>query len=88
VALIKDKMREARLRWFSHVKRRSVETSVRRCDRIKICESKRGSRWPKKSLEEVIREGLKVVGLLEDVAQDRRLWRDRIKILDFKEITL
>ena len=41
---------------------------------------------PKKSLDEVIREDLKVVGLTEDVAQDRRLWRDRIKILDLREV--
>jgi len=34
----------------------------------------------------VIREDLKVAGLTEDVAQDRRLWRDRIKILDLKEV--
>ena len=38
------------------------------------------------SLDEVIREDLKVVGLMEDVAQDRRLWRDRIKILVRREL--
>ena len=36
---------------------------------------------------EVIREDLKVVGLTENMAQDRRLWRDRIKILDHREMT-
>ena len=41
---------------------------------------KRGRGRPKKSLEEVVREDLRVVGLSEDMAQDRRLWRDRIKV--------
>ena len=75
-------MRETRLRWFGHVKRRSVDAPVRRCERINIPEGKRGRGRPKKSLDEVIREDLRVVGLTEDLAQDKKLWRDRIKILD------
>ena len=39
-----------------------------------------------KSLDEVIREDLKVIELTEDMAQDRRLWRDKIKILDHTEL--
>ena len=42
----------------------------------------RGRGRPKKSLDEVIRGDLKVVGLTEDMAQDRRLWQDRIKVVD------
>ena len=41
---------------------------------------KRGRGRPKKCLEEVVREDLRVTGLTEDMAQDRRLWRDRIKV--------
>ena len=79
VASIEDKMRETRLRWFGHVKR-SVDDPVRRY------EGKRGRGQPKKSLDEVIREDLKVVGLADDLVQDRILWRDRIRILDLKEL--
>ena len=43
---------------------------------------KRGRDRLKKSLEEVVREDLRVIGLTEDLAQDRRLWRDRIKVSD------
>ena len=43
---------------------------------------KRGRGRPKKSLEEVVREDLRVVGLTEDMAQDRKLWRDRIRVSD------
>ena len=87
VAPIEDKMRETRLRWFGHMKRRSVDASVRRCETINISGGKKGRGRPKKSLNEVIREDLKVEGLTEDLAQDRRLWRDRIKILNHREST-
>ena len=36
VAPIEDKMRETRLRWFSHVKRRSEDALVRRCETINL----------------------------------------------------
>ena len=61
VAPIEDKMRELRLRWFGHVKRRSVDAPVRRCEMINIPVGKRGRGRPKKSLDEVIRDDLKVV---------------------------
>ena len=86
VAPIEEKMRENRLRWFGHVKRWSMDDPVRRCERANIPRGKRGRSRPKKSLDEVIREDLKVVGLSEDLAQDRRLWRDIIKILDHKDL--
>ena len=87
VAPIEDKIRETRLRWFDHVKMRSVDAPMRRCEMINIPESKRGRDRLKKSLDEVIREDLKVVSLTEDLTQDRRLWRDKIKILDRREST-
>ena len=36
VTPIEDKMRKSRLRWFGHVKRRSVDAPVRRCETINI----------------------------------------------------
>ena len=88
VAPIGDKLRETRLRWFGHVRRRSVDAPVRRCERINIPIRIRGRGRPKKKLDVVIREDLKVVGSTEDMAQDRRLWRDRIKTVDSGESTL
>jgi len=85
---IEDKLREIRLKWFGHVKRRSTDAPVRRCEIINIPIGKRGKRQPKKSLDEVIREDLKVVGLTKDIAQDRRLWLDRIKILVHRGLAL
>ena len=73
MARIEEKMRESRLRWFGHVKRRSMAAPVRRCELIDLPGGNRGRGRLKKSLDEVIREDLKVVGLSEDLAQDRRL---------------
>jgi len=88
VAPIEEKMRESRLRWFGHVKSRSMAAPVRRCELINLPGGKRGRGRPKKSLNEVIREDLKVVGLSEDLAQDRKLWRDKIRILDGRVASL
>jgi len=68
VTPIDDKMRETRLREFDHVRRRNVDTPVRRCERINIPEVRRGRRRLKKSLDKIIRENLKVMGLMEDMA--------------------
>ena len=64
-----------------------MDDPVRRCEMIDIPEGKRGRGRSKKSLDKVIREDLKVVGLTEDLTQDRKQWRDRIKILDRREST-
>ena len=73
VTPIEEKMRESRLRWFSHMKRKSVVAPVRRFEPIDLPGGKRGRGRPKKSLGKVIREDLNVVGLTEDLTQDRRL---------------
>ena len=57
----------------AHAKRKSVDAPTRRCKKINVLEGKRGSERPKKSLNEVIRQDLNILGLKEDMAQDRRL---------------
>ena len=41
VAAIEDKMREARLHWFGHIRRRSMDASVRRGETIECLDHKR-----------------------------------------------
>jgi len=51
-----------------------VVARMKRCERINILEGKRGRGQLKKSLDEVIREDLKVVGLMKDMTQNGTLW--------------
>jgi len=83
VASIEDKMREVRLRWFGHLRRRPRDAPVRRCEMIACLDYRRSRGRPKKSWSEVIRHDLKTLGLVEDMAHDRKFWRDRIKVVDF-----
>ena len=83
VAPIEDKIREARLRCFGHVRRRTMEVQVRRCENIDRLECKRSRGRLKKRWSEVIKHDLKTLGLVEDMAQDRPLWRAKIKVADF-----
>ena len=83
VASIEDKMRDARLRWFGHIRRRSRDAPVRRCETIEYSYYKRSRGRAKKSWGEVIRHDLKTLGLVKDMSQDRKLWRARIKMTDF-----
>jgi len=83
VASIEDKMRDARLRWYDHIRRRPMDLPVRRCETIECLNYKRNRGRSKKSWSEVIRHDLKTLGLGEDTAQDRKLWRARIKVANF-----
>ena len=41
---MEDKMQEARLRWFGHVKRRCIDALLRRCDDRLVIENTRRDR--------------------------------------------
>ena len=49
VTPIADKIRESRLRWFGHIKRRDINTPLHRCERIDISNSNRVRGRPKKN---------------------------------------
>jgi len=49
VAPVDQKIRETSLRWFGHVKRRSKDAPVRRCERMTLVDSKKGRERPKKN---------------------------------------
>ncbi|XP_070050346.1 uncharacterized protein [Nicotiana tomentosiformis] len=73
VAPIEDKMREARLRWFGYVRRRSIDAPVRRCERLTSEGLRRGRGRLKKKWGEVIRQDMAQLQLTEDMTLDRKV---------------
>jgi len=70
IAPLEDKLRETRLRWFGHVKRRSASAPVRRCEPLEHLQYKRGKGRLKTSWNVVTRSDMKSLELTEDMAQD------------------
>lgn len=58
VAPVTEKIREVRLRWFCHMRRRSVDALVRRYERLVVLGLPRGRGRPKKNWAEVIRNDM------------------------------
>ena len=84
VAPIEKKMRETRLRWFGHVKRRSVNATMRSCEMMDLRQCRRGRGRQKTSWTEGIRGDQNFLALKEDIAQDRSPWRSRIKSVEHR----
>ncbi|KAG5632518.1 hypothetical protein H5410_004235 [Solanum commersonii] len=80
VASVVDKLREARLRWFGHVKRRCTDALVRRCEGLVVEGTRRGRGRHKKYWREVIRQDLAQLHLIEDMTLDKKEWRSRIRV--------
>nr|GFB09258.1 polyprotein, putative [Tanacetum cinerariifolium] len=74
-----DKMREGRLRWFGHVKRRPQSAPVRRVEAMVVEGSMRRDR-PKLRWEDRLKMDMKEFRLSDDMTSDRNAWRDRIRI--------
>src|SRR3989304_5901116 len=82
VAHISLKVREGRMRWFGHVRRRETTTPVRSVENITV-DRKRSRGRPKLTWDKQIRQDLVDLHLSEDMVHDRDGWRRRIKVKDF-----
>ncbi|KAD6796202.1 hypothetical protein E3N88_07098 [Mikania micrantha] len=82
VTCISDKVREGRLRWFGHVRRRHVLAPVRRVENLSV-EGKRYRGRPRLTWEKQIRQDMIALYLSEDMISDRNSWRRRIKARDY-----
>nr|GEY76645.1 hypothetical protein [Tanacetum cinerariifolium] len=74
-----DKMREGRLRWFGHVKRRPETAPVKRVEAMLVEGSRRRVR-PKIRWEDRLKQDMKELILSKYMTSDRNEWRDRIRI--------
>ncbi|GKB39235.1 hypothetical protein Tco_0884177, partial [Tanacetum coccineum] len=77
VETIINKMREGRLRWFGHVRRRPQSTPVRRVEALAVDGMRRRGR-PKLRWEDRVKFDMKELLLSEDMTSDRNELRARI----------
>ncbi|PHT50482.1 hypothetical protein CQW23_10229 [Capsicum baccatum] len=70
---VECKMREVRLSWFGHVKRRGMDAPVCRCERLALDGFRRGRGRLKKYWGEVIRRDMEQLQLTEDMTLDRKV---------------
>ena len=82
VAPIEDKMREHRLRWFGHVRRRPIDAPVKRVKKIDIEQGKELRGRPKMTWLEVVTKDMKLLELKERMMIDKNVWRRKIHVLD------
>ena len=61
-------MRETRLRWFGHIKRRCENATVSRREMINLLKWRRGRGRLKKSWKDIVKEGLNFLGVTEHMA--------------------
>nr|GEY28794.1 putative cytochrome P450 [Tanacetum cinerariifolium] len=69
VETIINKMREGRLRWFGHVRRRPQSSPVRRVEALVVDGLRRRGR-PKLSWEDRVKHGMKELLLSEDMTSN------------------
>ncbi|GKB87948.1 retrovirus-related pol polyprotein LINE-1 [Tanacetum coccineum] len=74
-----NKMREVRLRWFGHVRRRPQSAPVRRVESLVVDGLRRRGR-PKLRWEDRVKHDMKELLLSEDMTSDRNKWRARIRV--------
>ena len=78
---IRDKAREARLRWYGHVMRRDRDEAVKKVWDMQF-QGRRPVGRPRKRWWDCIREDLTATGLHAEDAQDRARWRRGIRAAD------
>ena len=74
VGQISRKMRESRLRWYGHVKRREDAYVERRMLEMELPGKRKVGR-PKRRFMDAVKEGIKEVGVNEGDVHDRSNWR-------------
>ncbi|CAG5013738.1 unnamed protein product [Parnassius apollo] len=73
VAMVYEKLRENRLRWYGHVMRRDDDHMTKRV--MNIEEGKKGRRRPPITWLQTIRNDLKSINISERTTYNRKMWR-------------
>lgn len=73
---------ENKLRWFGHIKRRLVDSAVKRVDQMERREIIRGKGRPRKTIREVIKKYLEINNLDRNMVLNRTLWKKLIHVTD------
>ncbi|KAL6563007.1 hypothetical protein OROHE_005594 [Orobanche hederae] len=81
VAPISVKVREWRLRWFGHIRRRQATAPVRRVESLLVVGRRKRGR-PRRTWEEQLRLDLKSLNLSETMTVDMCSWRRQIRVVD------
>ena len=81
VAPIANKVREARLRWYGHVKRRDMDYVGQKVLRMAL-PGKRKKGRPKRRYMDALVEDMRAAGVQERDTQDRIKWRQAIRCGD------
>ena len=76
-----EKTREARLRWYGHVRRKYDGYIGRRMPRMEL-PGKRNRGSPKRRFMDVVKEDMAEVEVTEEDTEDRNNWRWKIRCGD------
>nr|XP_043629981.1 uncharacterized protein LOC122601281 [Erigeron canadensis] len=79
VGAIINKLREERLKWFGHVRRRDETAPLRRAESIHVDDIRKRGR-PNMRWEDRLAKDLIKLGLSEDMTSDKTTWRTRIRV--------
>ena len=79
---IEEKMKETRLRWFGHVRKRPKYAHIRRVNEMEQLVKKRGRDRSKKILGDTLKFDMQCMCLNKDMTKDRNTWKSRIHVAD------
>ena len=75
VRSLQDKLRECRLRWKSHISKKEDACVGKVVQQVQVGKRKRGRR---KKWKDCIKNDMEAMGLTQEDAQDRALWKAKI----------
>jgi hypothetical protein len=78
---VRAKMRQARLRWFGHIRRRSPDYVANVVDRLEVS-GRRPRGRPRMSWRQVLDKDMEAVGVTAEQTADRSFWRSKTKAPD------